>query len=287
MSKNITTKTTIQNLAAQIKKDFVKKTAFNPVKTAAENAFKSAKVDGNSVQFFTSADKSGTAAFTFDFPKEIFLDQTKTEFVDVFASYPGSTNPNLEGKPVMVLAVKGSDDTCTYSFLNMASLVDTYKAKVQGKDASTTIEIAGYEVEVKVNISKADDNALELKDDGLYVPKAAVVDISGKADKVTKATAGNFAGLDENGNLADSGKKASDFVGAEAGKRLMTDEEGTKLDGIAEGATKVEASATNGNIKVNGEEKTVYTLPETVLHDSDISDYTAEEIAALLADDEG
>lgn len=187
----------------------------------------------------------------------------------------------------MVLAVKGSDDTCTYSFLNMASLVDTYKAKVQGKDASTTIEIAGYEVEVKVNISKADDNALEMKDDGLYVPKAKETDISGKADKVAKATAGNFAGVDENGNLTDSGKKASDFVGAEAGKRLMTDEEGTKLGGIADGATKVETSTTNGNIKVNGEEKTVYTLPETVLHDSDISDYTAEEIAALLADDEG
>lgn len=31
MSKNITTKVTIQNLAAQIKKDFVKKSAFTPV----------------------------------------------------------------------------------------------------------------------------------------------------------------------------------------------------------------------------------------------------------------
>jgi hypothetical protein len=33
-----------------------------------------------------------------------------------------------------------------------------------------------------------------------------------KADKVTDATSGNFAGLDANGNLTDSGKKASDFV---------------------------------------------------------------------------
>lgn len=33
-----------------------------------------------------------------------------------------------------------------------------------------------------------------------------------KADKVTGATAGNFAGLDVNGNLIDSGKKAADFV---------------------------------------------------------------------------
>lgn len=32
-----------------------------------------------------------------------------------------------------------------------------------------------------------------------------------KADKVTNATNGNFAGLDANGNLTDSGKKASDF----------------------------------------------------------------------------
>lgn len=33
-----------------------------------------------------------------------------------------------------------------------------------------------------------------------------------KADKVSGATSGNFAGLDSNGNLTDSGKKASDFI---------------------------------------------------------------------------
>ena len=36
-------------------------------------------------------------------------------------------------------------------------------------------------------------------------------DLDGKADKVSGATDGNFAGLDTNGNLADSGFKASDF----------------------------------------------------------------------------
>jgi hypothetical protein len=35
--------------------------------------------------------------------------------------------------------------------------------------------------------------------------------LDGKADKVANATAGNFAALDANGNLTDSGKKASDF----------------------------------------------------------------------------
>lgn len=201
------------------------------------------------------------------------------------ATYPGATDPKLDGKPVMVLAVKGENpDNCTYSFLNMAALVDTYAAKTTGKDASTTVTIAGYEVDVKVNVSAAAGNALILKDDGLYVPTPEEVDISGKADKVTGATTGNFAALDGEGNLTDSGKKPADFVGAEAGKRLMSDAEGEKLAGVSEGATKTAASSTNGNVNIDGKEVVVYTEPENVLHDEDVEDFSAEEIAALLAD---
>ena len=99
-----------------------------------------------------------------------------------------------------------------------------------------------------------------------------------KADKVVNATNGHFAGLDANGNLTDSGKKASDFVAAEAGKRLMTNAEGTKLGGIAEGATKVEASTTNGNIKINGTEVTVYTEPADVVHGAIATDTEVTEM---------
>lgn len=257
--------------------------------TAANAAIKSLGVDGNTVNFYTSTDKSGTAAFSVDFPSELFLDQTKTTFVAKFkfdaATYPGATDPKLDGKPVMVLAVKGENpDSCTYSFLSMAALVDTYKAKAVGKDASTTVTIAGYEVDVKVNVSAAAGNALTLKDDGLYVPAPEEVDISGKADKVTGATTGNLAALDGEGNLTDSGKKPADFVAAEAGKRLMTDAEGEKLAGVSEGATKTAASSTNGNVNIDGKEVAVYTEPENVLHDEDVEDFSAEEIATLLAD---
>nr|DAH94289.1 MAG TPA: hypothetical protein [Caudoviricetes sp.] len=100
-----------------------------------------------------------------------------------------------------------------------------------------------------------------------------------KADKVAKATNGNFAALDADGNLKDSGKKAADFVAAEAGKRLMTDAEGTKLGGIQAGATKVEASETNGNIKINGAEKTVYTLPSNVVKGAIATD---DEVTEML-----
>ena len=55
----------------------------------------------------------------------------------------------------------------------------------------------------------------------------------------------------------------------------------TTLENV--GATKTEASATNGNIKIDGVETVVYTLPAEVITESDISDYTQQEIAALLA----
>ena len=99
-----------------------------------------------------------------------------------------------------------------------------------------------------------------------------------KADKVAKATNGNFAALDADGNLKDSGKKAADFVAAEAGKRLMTDAEGAKLGGVAEGATKVEASKTNGYIKVNGTETKVYTEPSDVVHGAVATDSEVTEM---------
>ena len=99
-----------------------------------------------------------------------------------------------------------------------------------------------------------------------------------KADKVANATNGHFAGLDANGNLTDSGKKASDFVAAEAGKRLMTNAEGTKLGGIAAVATKVEASTTNGNVKINGTEVTVYTEPADVVHGAIATDTEVTEM---------
>ena len=264
----------LKNLAAKTKAEI------DNINTDVSKAIKSLGVSGNTVSFYTSADKSGTAAFIFDFPKEMFLDQAKTTFVQKFAfsteTYPGATDPKLAGKPVMVLAVKGQNpDSCSYSFLDMSALVDTYKAKATGKDASTTVTIAGYEVDVKVNISAAAGNALVLKDDGLYV------NISGKADKVKNATTGNFAALDESGNLTDSGKKPADFVAAETGKRLMTNAEGEKLNGISAGATKTAASETNGHITIDGVDTTVYTEPSDVIHGTVASD---SDVTAMLTE---
>ena len=58
--------------------------------------------------------------------------------------------------------------------------------------------------------------------------------------------------------LDDTTVDLSGYVTKEEGKELIATEKITKLDGIAEGATKVEQSQTKGNIKINEDEVTVF-----------------------------
>jgi hypothetical protein len=58
-------------------------------------------------------------------------------------------------------------------------------------------------------------------------------DIAGKADVVSGATADNFAGLDGNGNLKDSGKKAADFATAAQGTKADSAIQSVKVNGTA------------------------------------------------------
>ena len=180
--------------------------------------------------------KAAIEAAVADLPVEMFLDQAKTTFVGNFAfnaaTYAGATDPSLDGKPVLVLALKGINnatkaETITYSFLNMQTLVDTYTAKAGA--SAQVLSIAGYEIEVKfdntlttsanglgVAISAVADNAITKQADGLHV------NITGKADKVANATAGHVAGLDASGNLTDTGILAANVLTT---ANLTTDEE--------------------------------------------------------------
>ena len=70
-------------------------------------------------------------------------------------------------------------------------------------------------------------------------------DITGKADKVTGAVEGNFAGLDSNGNMTDSGSKASDFATAAQGTKADTAVQTIVLNGTSLSGTSVDL----GNLK--------------------------------------
>ena len=82
-----------------------------------------------------------------------------------------------------------------------------------------------------------------------------------------------YAKIGENlEQLDDTSVNLEDYILKEEGKELIATEKITKLDGIAEGAVKVEASTTNGNIKINGVETKVY--------EQEIA--TTEEVNAML-----
>ena len=174
------------------------KTELTTLETKINATFKSLSVSGNTVSFYGSTDGTGTALATFDFPEELFLDQASTTLAQNFAwsaaTYPGSTNPNLDGKTVLVLGVKGDATTPTvkYSFVSLEKLIDIYTA------GDNSIDIDGYSVSVK--ISATTGNLLELKNDGLFVGSD-----DSKIDKVTNAVTGNFATWGTSGALIDSG----------------------------------------------------------------------------------
>ena len=182
----------------------------NHVKTELDLTIRYMSVDNGTVSFFTTKDGSGTAAFSFNFPTEYFLQQVGTGLVPNFTwsalTYPNSTNPNLDGKTVLVLAVKGDDDPATvkYTFADVSSLIDVYAP------ADSSISIAGNSV--AVNLSASSGNILALNNDGLFVPKLDA--------KVDGAVQGNIAIFGASGAIVDSGYtfvSDSDFNAALSG----------------------------------------------------------------------
>lgn len=88
-----------------------------------------------------------------------------------------------------------------------------------------------------------------------FTTGGAYTELNKKADKVNSATNGNFAGLDANGNLTDSGNKASDFSTVKTSKTATSG--GTDLSLVTTGEkytwnNKVSKSSTAGLIKNDG-----------------------------------
>lgn len=200
-------------------------------------ALKALAVKDNQINFYVNPTPTDdtTPDFTVDFPTEYLLDQTKTTFVQEFAwsdtTYAGSTDPSLEGKPVLVLAVKGEEDEVTYSFVNLETLVDIYEGG-ETETATVTVDADTNEITVEVKVSAEEGNILEVKDDGLYA-SITQVDISGKADKLVDPEdadpvikTGQILVDDGAGNLGASGKTIAELSSEILAELTpMTDEE--------------------------------------------------------------
>ena len=122
------------------------------------------------------------------------------------------------------------------------------------------IDLSDYALKTEMSITDgtgtdADKTTIQLKSGLSKAVLIAHQDISGKADKVASATSGNFAGLDANGNLTDSGKKASDFQAA--GDYKTTQEAVSDPSADGNGITFIDSISQNANGVISPHKKTV------------------------------
>ena len=127
-------------------------------------------------------------------------------------------------------------------------------------------DLSGYALKSEMSITDgtgadADKTTIQLKSGLSKQVLIAHQDISGKADKVSSATAGNFAGLDANGNLVDSGKKASDFQAAGDYKTTQTAVSDPTADGNA--AAFIDSISQNANGEITVTKKNVQAASAT------------------------
>lgn len=105
----------------------------------------------------------------------------------------------------------------------MKSLMDAETLKAIDEKVSPAIKTVSQSADKLKIYFYTKEAPVQESEAAFSVTLPAPVDISGKADKVANATSGNFAGLDANGNLTDSGKKAADFEAAGAATNAKTE----------------------------------------------------------------
>lgn len=142
--------------------------------------------------------------------------------------------------------VSASQDANDNKKINVAATASTIASLALADSALQGVDTTQQGTNVKVTLGTSGKNVTVSVDE-----TALTSGLSAKADKVTSATNGNFAGLDANGNLTDSGSKASDFAtaaqGAKADYAIQSVTGETAVSNSNYVAVSVEASAPDTN----------------------------------------
>lgn len=143
-------------------------------------------------------------------------------------------------------------------------------------------DLSGYALKSEMSITDgtgadSDKTTIQLKSGLSKQVLIAHQDITGKADKVSGATAGNFAGLDANGNLVDSGKKASDFQAAGDYKTTQAPVADPTADGT--GIEFIDSISQNANGEITPHKKSVQAASDSLAGLMSAADFT--KLAAL------
>ena len=145
-----------------------------------------------------------------------------------------------------VLAGIGADQTYTTVIGAIDQKITAALGTIQAGSTNGHLDVNGTDVTVYTHPAHAAKKA------GLY---KVTVDAEGHVSAAEAVTKTDITGL----GIPAQVTTYSPTV-ANGANGLMTGTDKAKLDGIAEGATKVEASTTPGNIKINGSETVVVTI---------------------------
>ncbi len=133
-------------------------------------------ITANSISGGEGGGEGGTIGGGSGIDKYIDLDSTTFEksFRWSAAAYPGTTDPLIDECPVLVVALKngaGAD----YKFINLVE-IGNYSPK---DTAGVALSISdAHEISARLVLSSADNNALVLREDGLYANPSANVTLS-------------------------------------------------------------------------------------------------------------
>ena len=301
--RNLTTKTTIDNLLGQIKSTFVKKTAFNTLNNKVntligEDTNKSVRTIANEELAAQLIAPNADAAL--DTLQEIaaWIQQHPND-----ASAMNVAIQALEAKTVLgnqgYVAASGTYVAGTTYYTNNtgAEEVDTTSFEEGVTDVSSYF-VAGAEYATVKAYVEAAIAALRIGD---YAKALDLANLAARVDTLESIEPTKVEASTQNGYIkinntqttvytlpSDVVKKTDIEAGTNNGQIKVQGDDVTvyTLPSEVVKTTDIGAysAAKNGFISVQGSYTTVYVLPDDVLHESDVLDYSAAEIAMALAD---
>lgn len=287
----------LKSLANKIESDYATKAELAAIKVPEYSVAKQATAETGFLSTYYLTKDGAQVGEKINIPKDFLVNSADIKTVETADTpYEGAQVGDLYID--FVINSKSADDTASHVYLPVNELVDAYtggngievsaqnliSAKIDTANANGLgVTAAGFKLDVatastagamsaadkaKLNgIAEGANNythpAHTAHESGLY---KVTVDAQGHVSDAEAVTKEDITGLGIPGQDTTYQKATAEADG------LMSKEHFAKVEGVAAGATKVEASATVGNIKINGAETPVVTIA------------TDGEVAEMLAE---
>ena len=288
-NRNISTKTTAERLSALLNTYYAKKSEV--VNTLAATTNRGIEIGGTStaptVGIKLSAKANNDLSFATAEGEDggLYFHQAAAPVVSVIEKSSPNTGYLKSYQVTVDNVVVGVDIDIPKDFLvksATSSIVTAADKAAGGKFADDdNYNVGDAYLDFVINVKTG-----TATDEHVYVNVTNLVDVYRNGDGLNLDSTTNTFSIkidssNANGLAVTSAGLKLGLASASA-NGAMSSSDFSKLAGISEQAKKVEASETNGNIKIDGTETNVYTLPNTVVHENDLSDYTEAELRALL-----